>query len=172
MFARGAARRGKVEEVEEEEKEEKEEEEEGNPVRPSNPLPSRTAAESSEVVLPAFMMSRAQCVAAGDSLEPALPNGYPGATPDLLEFEPDKERRRPTWFTPLDCEHCAILHLHYVSCRVVLDTILGPGFMERGTQNGVELHVGPPLDMFRGQRPPHRPYGRCRLSNDDEIVFG
>ena len=83
------------------------------------------------MVLPAFMMSRAQCVAAGDSLEPALPNGYPGATPDLLEFEPDKERRRPTWFTPLDCEHCAILHLHYVSCRVVLDTILGPGFMER-----------------------------------------
>ena len=100
------------------------------------------------MVLPAFMMSRAQCVAAGDSLEPALPNGYLGATPDLLEFEPDKERRRPTWFTPLECEHCAILHLHNVSCRVVLDTILGLGFMERRTPNGVELPVGPPLDIF------------------------
>ena len=116
-------------------------------------------------------MSCGQSVAAWDSVEPALPNGYPGATPDLLEFEPDKERRRPTLLTPLECGHRAILHLHDVSCRVVLDTILGPGSMENRTRNGVELHVGPPLDMFAGQRPPNRPYGRCRLS-DDDFVFG
>ena len=124
------------------------------------------------MVLSAFTMSCEQSVTAWDSVEPALPNGYPGATADLLEFEPDKERRRPTWLTPLECEHRAILHLHDLSCRVVLDTIFGPGFMERRTRNGVELHVGPPLQMFVGQRLPYRPYGRCRLSNDDEIVFG
>ena len=113
-----------------------------NPVWSSNPLPFRMAAESSEVVLPAFMMSCGQCVAAWDSVEPALPNGYPGATPDLLEFEPDAERRRPIWLAPLECEHCAILHLDDVFCGVVLDSILGPGFMERRTSNGFELQSG------------------------------